>query len=91
MRPGFELGYKEFDKYFIRNHLQFNILVHPTHGEYLRAGQGAKGAAMLDSTGARRLLLSKQQLLDAGVTEDVISTMQPEGRQLQADAPGVST
>lgn len=27
MRPGFELGYKEGGKYYIHNHLVFNILV----------------------------------------------------------------
>jgi hypothetical protein len=31
---GFELGWKEENKYYIRNHLQFIVLVHPTRGEY---------------------------------------------------------
>mmetsp|Transcript_29623 Transcript_29623/g.87605 ORF Transcript_29623/g.87605 Transcript_29623/m.87605 type:complete len:232 (-) Transcript_29623:112-807(-) len=32
VRPGFELGYKSGDKYFIFNHLVFNILITRTHG-----------------------------------------------------------
>lgn len=38
VRPGFELGYKTEDgKYYIYNHLVFNILVTLTHGEYMAA------------------------------------------------------
>ncbi len=63
---GFELGYKEQDKYYINNHLMFNILVHPTHGEYMRARDAYKNAALLESIDARRLhrraLLSAEQL-----------------------------
>eukprot|EP01026_Neomeris_dumetosa_P009367 TRINITY_DN13145_c0_g2_i1.p1 TRINITY_DN13145_c0_g2~~TRINITY_DN13145_c0_g2_i1.p1 ORF type:complete len:529 (-),score=21.65 TRINITY_DN13145_c0_g2_i1:363-1949(-) len=36
VRPGFELGYKENDKYYIYNHLTFNVLVHPSSGEYMK-------------------------------------------------------
>jgi hypothetical protein len=86
VRPGFELGSKEGDKYYIRNHLQFNILVHPTHGEYMRARQGYKDAAVLDNVNARKLL-TKQQLLEAGVSEEQLSSV-TAGRELQADAPG---
>ena len=40
VRPGFELGYKTEDgKYFIYNHLVFNVLVSLTHGEYAAAMQ----------------------------------------------------
>lgn len=88
VRPGFELGFKDGDKYYIRNHLQFNILVHPTHGEYMRARQGYKDAAVLDNVNARRLLVSRQELLAAGVSEEQLSSM-AAGRELQADAaPG---
>jgi transmembrane 9 superfamily protein 2/4 len=39
VRPGFELGFKQDGKYYINNHLIFNILVHATNGEYTRARQ----------------------------------------------------
>lgn len=39
MRPGFELGYKRDGKYYLHNHLVFNILVYQTHGEYTAAKQ----------------------------------------------------
>lgn len=90
MRPGFELGFKEGDQYYIRNHLQFNILVHPTHGEYMRARQGYKDAAVLDNVNARKMLASRQQLLDAGVSEQQLADMPAAAggsRELQADAP----
>jgi hypothetical protein len=85
VRPGFELGFKVNGKYYIRNHLQFNILVHPTHGEYMRARQGAKDGAVLDNVNARKLLVSRQQLLQSGVSEEQLSSMEA-GRQL-AEAP----
>lgn len=89
VRPGFELGFKDGDRYYIRNHLQFNILVHPTHGEYMRARQGYKDAAVLDNVNARKLLVSRQQLLEAGASEEQLSSMAPAGgRELQADAAG---
>ncbi|EFJ42043.1 hypothetical protein VOLCADRAFT_77298 [Volvox carteri f. nagariensis] len=37
LRPGFEVGYKVGDKYYINNHLVFNVLVYQTHGEYTAA------------------------------------------------------
>lgn len=82
VRPGFELGFKEGDKYFIRNHLQFNILVHPTHGEYTRARQGYKDAAVLDNVNARKLLASGQ--VDAQQLSGELSAA--ASRALQADA-----
>ena len=55
VRPGFELGYKdEAGKYFIYNHLVFNVLVSLTHGEYTAA---MKTADTLSSIEARRKLL----------------------------------
>jgi hypothetical protein len=86
VRPGFELGFKEGDKYYIKNHLQFNILVHPTHGEYMRARQGYKDAAVLDNVNARKMLVSKEQLLEAGVSQEQLSSVAAT-RELQADAP----
>jgi hypothetical protein len=55
VRPGFELGYEEGGKYYIYNHLRFNVLVHPTHGEYMRARQGMD-SAVLGNIDARKLL-----------------------------------
>lgn len=37
VRPGFELGFKRNGRYYINNHLVFNILVYETHGEYIAA------------------------------------------------------
>lgn len=84
MRPGFELGYEEDGKFYVFNHLQFNILVHPTHGEYMRARQGFKDAAVLDNIDARRMLLSRKQLLAAGASEAALGGSS-SGRQLAAD------
>jgi hypothetical protein len=85
VRPGFELGYKEDGKFYIFNHLQFNILVHPTHGEYMRARQGYRDAAVLDNIDARRMLLSRKELLAAGASEAVLGGSSSSGRQLAAD------
>lgn len=90
VRPGFELGFKEGDKYYIKNHLQFNILVHPTHGEYMRARQGYKDAAVLDNVNARKMLVSKEQLLEAGVSQEQLSSVAAT-RELQADAPAAAS
>uniref|UniRef100_A0A383W4V4 Transmembrane 9 superfamily member n=1 Tax=Tetradesmus obliquus TaxID=3088 RepID=A0A383W4V4_TETOB len=84
VRPGFELGYEEDGKFYVFNHLQFNILVHPTHGEYMRARQGFKDAAVLDNIDARRMLLSRKQLLAAGASEAALGGSS-SGRQLAAD------
>jgi len=56
VRPGFELGYKENGKYYINNHLIFNILVYQTHGEYTTAKQKYNEALALESLDARRSL-----------------------------------
>lgn len=54
VRPGYELGYKdEAGKYFIYNHLVFNVLVSLTHGEYTAA---MKTADSLSTIEARRKL-----------------------------------
>lgn len=52
VRPGFELGYEDGGKFYVYNHLRFNVLVHPTHGEYMRARQISK----VGGSSARRLL-----------------------------------
>ncbi|KXZ49791.1 hypothetical protein GPECTOR_19g242 [Gonium pectorale] len=55
VRPGFELGYKKDGKYYINNHLVFNVLIYMTHGEYTAArAQYAKSMAM-DAIDAHRL------------------------------------
>jgi hypothetical protein len=59
VRPGFDLGFEEGGKYYVHNHLRFNILVHPTHGEYSRGRQGGRrllqddGAGPLGGVGGR--------------------------------------
>ncbi|KAF8069410.1 TMN11 [Scenedesmus sp. PABB004] len=93
VRPGFELGFEEGGKFYIKNHLQFNILVHPTHGEYMRARQGYKDAAVLENIDARRRLLTRKQLLDAGMPAEQLDAADAAagrgGRALQQDAGGV--
>ncbi len=58
VRPGFELGYKQDDKYYIYNHLVFNILVYQTHGEYTAASKAYKNYAAGDLNKRRVLSLS---------------------------------
>ena len=41
VRPGFEVGYRIGDKYFVNNHLMFKILVHETNGQYTINKQAA--------------------------------------------------
>jgi transmembrane 9 superfamily member 2/4 len=55
VRPGFELGYKQDGKYFIYNHLVFNILVSLTHGEYTAAKEQGKAMAALEIGNRRHL------------------------------------
>lgn len=58
VRPGFELGYiDEKGRYYINNHLVFNILVHMTHGEYTRARQAYKDAITEALDTKRRMAL----------------------------------
>lgn len=39
MRPGYEVGYKLDDKYYVNNHLMFKVLVHETNGQYTLSQQ----------------------------------------------------
>mmetsp|Transcript_12263 Transcript_12263/g.36002 ORF Transcript_12263/g.36002 Transcript_12263/m.36002 type:complete len:676 (-) Transcript_12263:344-2371(-) len=57
VRPGFELGYKDEDtgKYYINNHLVFNVLYTVTHGEYTQAKEMAQAADAMQFT-ARKLM-----------------------------------
>ncbi|GBF87847.1 EMP nonaspanin domain family protein [Raphidocelis subcapitata] len=59
VRPGFELGYKNDGRYYIHNHIRFNVLVHPTSGEYTdrtaAAAAAAAGAAVSEVPRGRRL------------------------------------
>eukprot|EP00798_Chlamydomonas_sp_ICE-L_P031785 gene31786-6982_t len=43
VRPGFELGFQSDGKYYIYNHLVFNVLVYLTHGEYTAAEAMTQG------------------------------------------------
>lgn len=64
IRSGFEFGFKDEGKYYIYNHLAFVILVHPTHGEYMRARQAYKDAAVIDNIDAKRHLMSASEIKD---------------------------
>lgn len=55
VRPGFELGYKENGKYYVYNHLVFNILTYQTHGEYTAAKDKYKDALALEGLDTRKL------------------------------------
>ncbi|MEW5298849.1 MAG: hypothetical protein WDW38_000420 [Sanguina aurantia] len=57
VRPGFELGFKRDGKYYINNHLVFNILVYLTHGEFTVAKMKYERASAEDLVGVRRRLL----------------------------------
>jgi hypothetical protein len=37
--PGFEVGYRVGDKYYVNNHLMFKVLVHETNGQYTMSKQ----------------------------------------------------
>ena len=39
VRPGYEVGYKLDDKYYVNNHLMFKVLVHETNGQYTMSQQ----------------------------------------------------
>ena len=39
VRPGYEVGYKLDDKYYVNNHLMFKVLVHETNGQYTLSQQ----------------------------------------------------
>jgi transmembrane 9 superfamily protein 2/4 len=54
VRPGFELGYKRDGKYYINNHLVFNILVYMTHGEYTAARKEYGNALQAEAIDAHR-------------------------------------
>ena len=60
LRPGFELGTQaKVDgktKFFIFNHLVFNVLIHKTEGAYTRAQNSAYASSLAVDTSGRRLL-----------------------------------
>ncbi|GFR46395.1 hypothetical protein Agub_g7977, partial [Astrephomene gubernaculifera] len=53
LRPGFELGFKRDGKYYIHNHLVFNVLVYMTHGEYTAARDSYAKSLTVDSLDTR--------------------------------------
>lgn len=58
VRPGFEVGFKEGDKYYVNNHLMFKVLVHESNGQYARIRQREaelEAAAAVETTGRRML------------------------------------
>jgi transmembrane 9 superfamily protein 2/4 len=75
VRPGFELGYKdEAGKYYMYNHLVFNVLVSLTHGEYTAA---LKTADTMSNIEARR------KLSQASSTQQPSLRKVMDSRQLQ--------
>lgn len=72
VRPGFEVGYRVGDRYFVNNHLMFKILVHESNGQYsrLRAAEAElEAAAAAEATGRRlhgRHMLAEPQEIESG-------------------------
>lgn len=58
VRPGFEIGYRSGDHYFVNNHLMFKVLVHESNGQYSRLHQeeAALEAAAAAEASGRKLL-----------------------------------
>lgn len=58
VRPGFEVGFKVGDRYYVNNHLMFKVLVHESNGQYARMRQNEaelEAAAAAETTGRRML------------------------------------
>lgn len=70
---GFELGYSDNGKYYVYNHLTFNILVSLTHGEYTAALEHSKGSIIndIDVRKAARRQLSAGAGSIAGSAEEL--------------------
>lgn len=69
VRPGFEVGYKNRDRYYVNNHLMFKVLVHESNGQYARLRQREaelEAAAAAEATGRRML---RQDMGDASPEE----------------------
>lgn len=77
VRPGFELGYVEDGKYYINNHLVFNILIYQTHGEYTAASKNFQNLAAAEAMDQRR---SSRRVLASGAVS------QATLRRLRGDA-----
>ncbi|KAL6780112.1 EMP70 [Auxenochlorella protothecoides x Auxenochlorella symbiontica] len=57
VRPGYEVGYKLKDKYYVNNHLMFKVLVHESDGRYSRvAGDASLEAAAASDLAGRKML-----------------------------------
>lgn len=56
IQTGFQLGLKIKGKHYIHNHLAFNVLIHPTKGEYVKQYAEQQSIAEANSIGKRRLL-----------------------------------
>jgi len=80
VRPGFELGFKKDGKYYINNHLVFNILVYETHGEFTAAKK------RYESTLAAEALEARRRLSAAHSTDD---EQQQQQQQLQNGEQGL--
>jgi len=91
VRPGFELGYKVDGKYYINNHLVFNILTYLTHGEYLAATKQYQTlvAAEMDT---RKLLskISKRRLVEVNASVAATSVPGVTGPVVDTPADGAA-
>eukprot|EP00201_Polytomella_parva_P016206 CAMPEP_0175052398 /NCGR_PEP_ID=MMETSP0052_2-20121109/8340_1 /TAXON_ID=51329 ORGANISM="Polytomella parva, Strain SAG 63-3" /NCGR_SAMPLE_ID=MMETSP0052_2 /ASSEMBLY_ACC=CAM_ASM_000194 /LENGTH=743 /DNA_ID=CAMNT_0016316803 /DNA_START=18 /DNA_END=2249 /DNA_ORIENTATION=- len=54
VRPGYTLGFKKNGKYYINNHLAFNILIYRTHGEYTLAKDRFDASVFFNGLDSRR-------------------------------------
>jgi len=66
---GVDVGFKDGDKHYVHNHLVFRVLVHPSHGEYLRARKESAAGA-LEALDAKRRRSSSRRLLEDGADDD---------------------
>lgn len=64
VRPGFEVGYRVNDRYYVNNHLMFKVLVHESNGQYLRMRQDEallEAAAAAEASGRKLMAKPKKQ------------------------------
>lgn len=78
IQTGFLLGFKVEGKHYIHNHLAFNVLIHPTKGEYVKQYEEQQSIAEANTYGKRRLL-------DLSIG-DVVSANQFRGLKEEGDS-----
>ncbi|GIL84591.1 hypothetical protein Vretimale_14585 [Volvox reticuliferus] len=80
LRPGFEVGYKVGEKYYLNNHLVFNILVYQTHGEYTAARKQYVKSVSVDGIDRHH-----RRMLQAGAEKSGASGARAHRRRAQAE------